>query len=463
MPVLSFETPCQRHPQVIVLHFQLVQPAHLILIPLAFRAFIFTRDRTRARWDLSEWSILAFIALQGVSSYLFAANLKLSVLSAGLLMLGVVAYLATFVSVCDRARLVFAGRAVLLVGLASAAVGIAELAAFYLFHSHFGVVTGKQAGSSAPVVAGLAFENNIYGSFSASAAIAFLVLSRERNPLFSRRFSVFGLAVCFVAMVISLTRAAWVGFAVAAIALVILRRRRAPRRNRVLQIGLVSFALAAVALGVFGMILTGAGETLPKTVASTGSQLFNLNSGSGQARASEWRLALADWKKNPMLGLGTNSYGQRHLAPKKSPHSPAGKQAAYLGNLYIRALYDSGILGLLFLLIFILAVLWPMVPLRHSGGDLAAVARAFLFGYATLMVAFAGTDASFQPWPWILAGVARAASSQAVRQSLQRATGPFRRNEWTGQRVPAAIGAVAGGGMALRSQPGPQGGANGPS
>jgi hypothetical protein len=44
------------------------------------------------------------------------------------------------------------------------------------------------------------------------------------------------------------------------------------------------------------------------------------------------------------------------------------------------------------------------------------VARALVFMWGTLAVAFAGTDSMYLMWPWILLGVTRAAHTLARRQ-----------------------------------------------
>ncbi|TMK84009.1 MAG: O-antigen ligase family protein [Actinobacteria bacterium] len=393
-----------------------LQVAHIILVPFALRVFLMTTEDTRNRWRWAEWAILAFFGVNVASSVLFAVNRTQSILTAGLLGLAIMAYLATYTGLGTRFRLIFACRTVLVMATAAAALGLLSLVGFFLLHSHFGISRTDKAG---PSVAGVAYEHNIFGSFAAAAAVAFLVLLRERNPLFSRRFCVVGFWICFLAMLASLTRSAWIGFAIAAVAAVWLHGPRLRRMSRVPQIAMTSLAVGALVVALLAFAGSTAGTILKNGVGSTITQIVNFGSGTGADRVSEWRLALQDLPKDPLIGLGTNSYGQRHLAPKKSPKLPLAQRVAYLGNLYVRTLYDTGILGFLLLLTFVVAILWPGLALRRAPGDLAPVARAFVFGYVVLAIAFAGTDASWQAWPWIFIGVARAASSLARRQLVE--------------------------------------------
>lgn len=406
-----------------------IQLAHIALIPLAIRVFLLDRERPR-RWRLPELALIAFVSLQVVTSYLNAENRTQSLLAAGLLLFGVLGYLCAFGSVVTRRRLIFAGRAVLIAAMASAVVAEAAIAAHYLLGTGFGVVAGEKF-AGIPVPFGLTKEHNILGSMSASAAIGFLILSREANPLFSRRFCNIGFWVCLAAMVASLTRSAWIGFGLVLLVTLVWRRRRQSHGGRVAQSSLAFLAVVVVATGIFA--LQASDSPVGTAVVERGTELLNFESGSGEARLEEWTLAGRDIRGSLLIGLGTNSYGQRHIAPRKSVDVPLEERGAYLGNLYLRTLYDSGVLGLLLLLIALGTILWPGRLLRTSSGDLAPVAWAFVFMYVTLALAYVGTDASFQVWPWIVLALARAAVSFALTQhrTLLRPAG-----EGNGQSAP---------------------------
>lgn len=387
-----------------------VRPSQVLLIPLALRVFTLTRQSLRPRWRLPEWTIVAFIAVQFATSYLNAQNRKASIFSAGLLALGALAYLTTFTSLVNRKRLVFAARVVLIMSVFSAGVALLSLFAHSIFGTTFGVsrnAVHNAAGGAGAV--GLSQEHDILGSFSGAAAITFYLLRREINPVLSRRWATAGFLVCFLAMITSLTRAAWVGFAVAFAAALIFHRGRLRAGDRTMESAMTMLAVAVIGLGCFWLFRDitnpSASQTgLVASVQARGAKLLNVTSGTGANRLTVAEIALKDWKREPVLGLGTNSYGQRHTILIGKAGSPG-----YIANLYVRTLYDSGIIGLGLLVLFYGSVLWPRKFLKVSPGDLAPVARAFLFGMLVMVIGFAATDASFQVWPWVMLGMVRGA------------------------------------------------------
>ncbi|HEY1331311.1 MAG TPA: O-antigen ligase family protein [Actinomycetota bacterium] len=396
-----------------------IRPSQVLLIPLAIRVFTMTRASLRPRWRLPEYTLIAFVGLQFATSYLNAQSRKESFFSAGLLMLGALAYFTTFESVVTRKRLIFAARIVLLTSVLSAAAALLALFAHSLFGTVFGV-SGKSvpsaAGASAAV--GLSQEHDILGSASGAAAVMFFLLRRESNPILSRRWATAGFVVCFIAMVTSLTRAAWIGFAIAMLAAVIFHRPRIRAGDRTLEAAMTMLAVALVGAGLFWLV-----RDLNTSSATTGylgaiqgrsSDLLNISSGSGANRVLVAQTALQDWTRSPIIGLGTNSYGQRHTILIGRAGAPG-----YIGDLYLRTLYDSGIVGLALLLLFYGDLLWPRRFLKVSPGDLAPVARAFLFGMIVMAIGFAATDASFQIWAWIVLGMVRASWRMAEDQYLE--------------------------------------------
>lgn len=396
-----------------------LQPADVVLVPVMIHVFLLMRREIRPRWEVTEYIIIFFVLMQFVSSWLSAVNRTRSFYAAALLGFGALAYLTTYTALWTPRRRLFAAKTVLYAALLSSVITDLAFLALHLVGSHFGVQRSAP-GQFGQAVAGISYEHDINGSISGSGAAAFLVLSREPNPLFSRRFSLVSFWISFMSMIVSLTRGAWVGFGLVAIALVVIRRRHRVRRGQELQFALPMVGIVVALAGLLFVVAKTSQPYAPNPVAAKASQLFNFGSGTGQARASEWRTALDELKADPIFGLGTNSYGDRHVAPRTSK---GNEKNAYIGNLYIRTLYDSGVVGLVLLLLFLYLVLRPALAIRNIPGSNAAIARAFLFGYAVMAIAFAGTDASFQPWPWIFLGVARALSVAVLRERSLRPPG----------------------------------------
>jgi hypothetical protein len=421
-----------------------IQLVHPILLLLALRVFLLTRREVRPKWHAAEFAVAAFAVLQFVTSVLNAANRKQSVQTAGLLALGCLAYLITYTGTCTRKRLIYATRAVLYAVMAGAAVALMAVVLHFVAGSNLGVqrIGGKFA------VRALDYEHDILGSFSASGAIALFVLRRERNPVISHLAARFGFWLCFVAMILAEARAAWLAFVVVLVLVLLVRRTRRRRRRDVGQLGV---GLLFLAVGVVGAIWAAsylssltANNVLAQNVTEKAAQIINFSSGTGAARLSEDTVALHDFKRSPIIGLGTNSYGQRHAAGGSTIRNPI---TGYLGNLYVRTLYDSGVVGFVLLLMAFLGGAWPTRVVRRGGTDLAPVAAALSFGFIVMAVAFAATDASLQPWPWIVLGLARAARSMAQDQEREGlAHGPALTNGHRQLDLPPPARALPGAG-----------------
>ncbi len=410
-----------------------VLPGQILLVPLALRVFLLSNPAGRPRWAWPEWLLLAWLGLQFLTSYLNAPNPKLSLIVAGQLTLGGGAYLTMYSVTDSKKRLVMVARAILIVAAANALIGLMAVVGRGL---HIGLADSFLAGrpghgsgvSSLPK--GLSVENNVFGSTAASAAIAFFVLMRERNQVITRKFAVVGFWLCSLAALVSSTRGAWVGYLFALAALLFLSRGRTPRATSgvapILLAGVITLgAVAGFWLSTRPPPLSSGSVSKQGGVSQDATQLFNFGSGTGAHRLTEWGLALGDLQRSPLLGLGTNSYGQLHLALTGSPKNPI---PGYLGSIYIRTLHDSGLIGFTMFMIFLGWIAWPRRWLMRATGDVATVARAFTFGYLVLAVAYAATDASFQPWPWIILGVARIATAMAFRhrrrEQTERAASP---------------------------------------
>jgi hypothetical protein len=115
-------------------------------------------------------------------------------------------------------------------------------------------------------------------------------------------------------------------------------------------------SVAAATLVMSGLIIAVLPSAPASVQATVGkmSQLTNLTTGTGQDRTSSWKLALGDLSSPQewVLGLGTNTYGQRH----NDLTQPKLDLPSYLGNLPLTVLYDTGIVGVFLFAWFCVAV-----------------------------------------------------------------------------------------------------------
>lgn len=384
------------------------RPDMLVATVFAMRALTVT---PRANAGAPEAALVSFMALQVVTSALHAVDPMVSFRSAAMLGFGVLAFFGIRAALATRERLIAALRIFLAIALASAAAGIAMLAASYAIGSTLGVTRLETLGGF-PAITGFAYEHDVFGSSCAALAIVFLALWREENPLMSHPAAAASFWMCTAATLLSLSRGAWLGFAAGLLVAWLATGRRArPMTGLVLTSAMVVALVGAGSLAVTSESATQVGAGTATAVSSQAQQALNLSSSTGARRLVEWQMSLGEVRSSPWFGLGTNSYGQRHF-----DKTLFGPKPAFVGNWFVRILYDSGIVGLLLFFAFGVPIVWPDARLRVAAGDLAPIARALTFGCTVLAVSYLATDALLLVWPWLLLGLTRAARVMSAEQ-----------------------------------------------
>ena len=108
-------------------------------------------------------------------------------------------------------------------------------------------------------------------------------------------------------------------------------------------------------------------------------------------------VALEDLKRDPIIGLGANSFDQRH------PYSPEVNKPDHISILALAALYESGVVGSMGLAIgfaLILLTLWR-ASRNSTTGPMAA---AYIGSLVSLLVSYEATNAINFSLIWLIAG-----------------------------------------------------------
>jgi hypothetical protein len=393
------------------------------LVPFAFRAFFFTNRSLRPRWKAAEWFLVLFIMVNFIVSWFMAVSRKGSIIAAGVEALGAIAYLAVYTSVCSPERARKAARIFLLLGAIGAIIGILSLGLYFVGFS-FGVdFRYKPLLGGAPSIKGLAYEHDLFGSTCAAVAMAFYILRREGSTLFSRKWTVRLLWCSFIGMLIAQGRGAWLGFGFVFLLYYVFKKRRVVQVPRVVRTSVILLLVALLGFGAFFSLTAQTDNGTPGplnaiaiTTATKLSTIVDTSTGTGAGRVRLWTKGTSEvMATSPIWGLGTYSYGQRNFRP--SPHTAPYLTPGYLISLWVRTLYDTGIVGVCLLALFMLFAFWPKKELQTSSGDLAPVSRAFVFASLVLAASYLITDSTLLIWPWLLFGMTRAVMGQAVNQA----------------------------------------------
>ena len=256
----------------------------------------------------------------------------------------------------------------------------------WLLATVFAIPGGVVSDSSGIRALGIAFEPNILAGTAAMWGVILLTSARKLRAL-----DYVFLFLCLLTIPLSDTRAAAIALAAGISVYVMLRPRRASRLAVVGLVALVAFIAVEA--------------TAPTQSQSLSQKLLNYGDPTASARVDSLTVAVGDLSgPSWLVGLGTNSYGQRHLEPTLLP----AQVPAYLGNLPLQALYDSGLIGL----VLLAAAAWLLV----SAGDRPR--------HSALMVTFLAISSATSPfffanW-WLLIAAALARDVGSVASATQR-------------------------------------------
>jgi len=130
-----------------------------------------------------------------------------------------------------------------------------------------------------------------------------------------------------------------------------------------------------------------------------------LNDGTVAERLDTYAKALDGIALHPWIGNGTGGFGQRYVYRSIN-------EAAWVGNLELHLLYDTGLLGLLAFGGFLAATAWETLRAYRRTRD--AWGRGLLLGLSAgllvLLVAYQATEATWLAFTWVHLGLLRAAS-----------------------------------------------------
>ena len=108
--------------------------------------------------------------------------------------------------------------------------------------------------------------------------------------------------------------------------------------------------------------------------------------------------ALEEFRQSPVIGLGANSFGQRHADASQ------GGAPDHLSILILAVPYESGLVGTAALLLALLLVLGGLFA--QTRGTRAVLAASLLGAIVSLLVAYEATNALHFATNWLLLGLA---------------------------------------------------------
>lgn len=348
-------------------------PEHFIAFCLILRVAI--EGTSSAIWqamqDRTVLLLAAFIIWEAVISFFQAPDPSASFRIIGWLAIDWVILVAVLAS---RPRPAYLERLTAKLSLVLALIAVLLWLAFAFLDSTIGTQGGYA--SEGRAVFGLSWEANILAS--TLAVWGFIALSSRDTTV--QRIARFGTPIIVAAIAVSYTRSAIVGLALALIIWIASGDRRAT--GKVTRIGAIVFGAAVIVSFV---------PQVASPIEKRFTQVFEFNSGTAAFRTESIETAVGDLHgSGPLVGLGVESFGQRHTDPTRPG------EARYIGALPFQVLYESGLIGLV-LLGAALASLRPFAR-DHAGRALAVL--------AVYLVTATATSPFWFGWTWILIALA---------------------------------------------------------
>jgi len=242
---------------------------------------------------------------------------------------------------------------------------------------------------------GVMVEPNLLGSFAAAHLVLAAALL-ARGDTADARLARWTAGVCALAMVLSFTRAAWVGAIVGLAGVGLLRSGSMMQRIREPRI--VRPLIAAVVVAVALFFLPGPAGTLFRFKLAN---LVNFQTQTGVVRAITYALALDQTAAHPWIGWGTFTF-----APLTAEGADFQRfenwRNLWIGNYVLLAVHDTGVVGLgLWIGLLGSIVMRGVRAARILGASAFGVTAAFL----TLLIPFLATSGFSLGYPWLLAGI----------------------------------------------------------
>ena len=365
------------------------EPEHIAIgLLLLAMIWILRRQGLRSfRWMLADALLLGYIGMNFLSSVVMSVQpsqtLKWSLQQS----LATLPYFFIRILFPEQEKFQRAVRIMVTTAGIAAAYAVFCYASHRLFGTNFGV--GLDLYEGIPAAYGTQSEPNILGSFCGASFILALVLylkERSRTLLFSA-------VMTAAAMALSMSRAALGATVVAAgLALIVSRRtglieRTVLRRTAVVMLGLI------VALSV--LVLPSYVERF-RTV-----DVSDLASDPDTSiRLLTFGAALEGIARHPILGNGTASI-QLFFSYEEFGYEDMGI-GVWIGNTEMRVLHDTGIIGLLFFLGFLLVLIRRSVHvLRRS---LNVELLGLLLSPVVYVLTFQATDGALLSFFWVHLG-----------------------------------------------------------
>jgi hypothetical protein len=352
-------------------------------------------DQSWRKLQKVDFLLLSFLVLSFFSSYVASPDRAATLRWSLLMTFAMSPFFLVPQMVGTREQLEKAMKLLLFVGAAEALFGILCFLSYLLFGTELGVTFFFYL-DFIPGVHGSQWEPNIFGSYCACFAVMFLFyyLAGGRTS----GWYLAGFLVTTVGVLLSLARQGWACLIIVGAMVLLYHQRGAKIQWK---------RLASVGVGILATLLIGVSlmRDLPERLATLAIGQVS-DDPTVVHRLKYLALAVEDIREHPMLGLGSSSF---QLLYEDQDNIGAGP--AWLDNLFIRVIHDTGIVGMIVFAWFLVELgrrAWRVLG-SSSHNQASTAVGALSAGGLVMLIAYQLTDASTLGFTWIHFGVLAAA------------------------------------------------------
>lgn len=371
------------------------KPEHLATIAV-FVTIVLVYRHQKTKWILADIVLIGFVLISFVSSVIGSPDRRATLLHSGLFGLVALPYWLMPRLVTTSRRLQFTFGVFLGIGAAEAIFGIGCWIANRLIGTQLGITRFTYLDNISGLH-GSQWEPNIFGSYIASCAAMFLFVLLNKGRV---KWSRVGLSVTVIAVLLSMARAAWLGLACASLFAFIASRRNNSEAKRVWRGILCAIAAASVIVLLVMIIAPLRHRVISLAPASVLEDTTLIH------RVVFTADAIEDIQAKPWLGYGTESF---ELLWNWDTNE--GETGAWVGNVFIRILHDTGIIGLSAFCMFLWLLLRPAYLnwKLNRYNQIGKIVGALLASQIVLLIAYQFTEATLLTFTWLYFGLISAA------------------------------------------------------
>ncbi len=380
-----------------------IRAEHIAVLVIA--GLLAWRLADQRRWPmitLPGWFALAWWVMNVVGTVANAPNPNDSLRHIIRLFLMVLTYLVTVNLIRTHRQWRIAAWGYLILGALESTYGV-----ILFVLQPLGIRLGLQKGHHVPIWTpyGTLEEGNIFGSHSAAWALAFLMLLLTLWHTRRRWWYLAGLVVTGLATIVSLSRGAWIGATLGVALVFLLYSRTTHNRWRHAALLLIIGPLAILALVSLAWV---APESIPfigrlRTFARLGADP------TFTARLQNYSWALSEWRQHPWVGWGPGAFYQLHGLIRAAP--------AWISNLTVRTLHETGLFGALFFYGWVsLALALTARATRKASSLDRALLLGLAVGFLSLLTAYHATDGTWLAAVWVHVGLMVAGALAILRE-----------------------------------------------